>query len=98
MEPSGGNQWQPVATSGKRSEPKNPESKPKLLPLVATGCRLERMVKVALFPLGSGARPSVASLGDLPRMLAACGRDDDLARLHSLRRLSELDQSRGLSL
>ena len=48
-------------------------------------------------PLGSGVRPEVASLGDLARMLAASGRADDLARLHSLRRLAELDRSHGLT-
>jgi hypothetical protein len=45
-------------------------------------------------PLGSGVRPSVASLGDLARMLAASDREGDLARLHSLRRLAELDRVR----
>jgi hypothetical protein len=49
-------------------------------------------------PLGSGARPSVASVGDLTRMLAALGRESDLERLQSLRRLAELELSRGLEL
>jgi hypothetical protein len=49
-------------------------------------------------PLGSGVRPSVASVGDLGRMLAALGRDSDLDRLQSLRRLAELELSRGLDL
>jgi hypothetical protein len=48
-------------------------------------------------PLGSGVRPEVASLGDLARMLAASGRADNLAHLHSLRRLAELDRSHGLT-
>jgi hypothetical protein len=47
-------------------------------------------------PLGSGVRPSVASVGDLSRMLAARGRESDLPRLRSLRRLAELEQRRGL--
>jgi hypothetical protein len=46
-------------------------------------------------PIGKGLRPSVASVGDLARMLAALGRDDDLPRLRQLRRLAELE--RGLS-
>lgn len=49
-------------------------------------------------PLGSGVRPSVASVGDLARMLAALGRENDLDRLQSLRRLAELELSRGLEL
>ena len=48
-------------------------------------------------PLGSGVRPSVASLGDLARMLAASGRETDLVRLHSVRRLAELEQGHGLN-
>jgi hypothetical protein len=47
-------------------------------------------------PLGSGVRPSVASVGDLARMLAALGREGDEERLRSLRRLAELELSRGL--
>jgi hypothetical protein len=49
-------------------------------------------------PLGSGVRPSVASVGDLGRMLAALGRESDLDRLQSLRRLAELELGRGLGL
>ena len=49
-------------------------------------------------PLGSGVRPSVASVGDLARMLAALARENDLDRLQSLRRLAELELSRGLEL
>ncbi len=49
-------------------------------------------------PLGSGLRPSVASVGDLGRMLAALGRESDLDRLQSLRRLAELELGRGLGL
>ncbi len=48
--------------------------------------------------LGSGVRASVASIGDLARMLAAAGHETDLPKLQALRRLAELDQSRGLSL
>jgi hypothetical protein len=49
-------------------------------------------------PLGSGLRPSVASLGDAARMLAALGREQDLARLRTLRRVIELERQRGLGL
>lgn len=43
-------------------------------------------------PLGQGVRPSVASMGDLARMLGALGRDQDLEKLRMLRRLIELDR------
>ncbi len=48
-------------------------------------------------PLGQGVRPSVASPGDLARMLAAVDRDQDLPKLRRLRRLIELEHelSRG---
>ena len=49
-------------------------------------------------PLGRGLRPSVASLDDLARMLAARGRDEDREKLRALRRLAELDLGRGLEL
>jgi hypothetical protein len=49
-------------------------------------------------PLGSGLRPSVASLGDAARMLAARGRDEDLARLRTVRRVIELERQLGLGL
>lgn len=51
-------------------------------------------------PLGHGVRPSVASIGDLARMLAALAREQDLAPLRMLRRLVELepDLSRGRSI
>ncbi|HEX5469545.1 MAG TPA: hypothetical protein VFW80_10920 [Gaiellaceae bacterium] len=49
-------------------------------------------------PLGSGLRPSVASLGDAARMLAALGRDEDLDRLRTLRRVIELERQLGLGL
>jgi len=45
-------------------------------------------------PLGHGVRPSVASLGDLARMLAAMDRQQDLEPLHTVRRLVELDRER----
>ena len=48
-------------------------------------------------PLGQGVRPSVASLGDLARMLGARGREVDLENLRMLRRLIALDRSRGRS-
>jgi hypothetical protein len=47
-------------------------------------------------PLGRGLRPSVASIDDLARMLAALGREEDRAKLQALRRLAELE--RGLAL
>ncbi len=48
-------------------------------------------------PLGRGVRPSVASPGDLARMLAAVDRDQDMPKLRRLRRLIELEHelSRG---
>jgi len=45
-------------------------------------------------PLGRGVRPSVASLGDHARMLAALNREEDRERLRILRRLIELDRGR----
>ncbi len=44
-------------------------------------------------PIGKGLRPSVASLGDLGRMLAALGREEDVAKLRALRRLAELERT-----
>lgn len=49
-------------------------------------------------PLGSGLRPSVASVGDLARMLAALGREVDEPRLRALHRLAELERQLGLEL
>jgi hypothetical protein len=49
-------------------------------------------------PLGRGLRPSVASVDDLARMLAALGREEDQAKLHALRILAELESGRGLEL
>src|SRR4051794_20971852 len=49
-------------------------------------------------PLGSGVRPSVASVGDLARMLAALGREGDEPRLRALHRLAELERQVGLEL
>jgi hypothetical protein len=46
-------------------------------------------------PLGRGLRPSVASTGDLARMLAALGREQDEPKLHALRRVAELERSLG---
>jgi hypothetical protein len=50
-------------------------------------------------PIGKGLRPSVASIGDLARMLAARGREQDKPLLQQLRQLRELerDLGRGLS-
>jgi hypothetical protein len=44
--------------------------------------------------LGHGLRPLVASTGDLARMAAALGRDQDLERLPDLRRIVELEVDR----
>lgn len=49
-------------------------------------------------PLGSGLRPSIASLGDHARMLAALGRDEDAAELRTVRRLIELERQLGFGL
>ncbi len=49
-------------------------------------------------PLGSGIRPSVASVGDLARMISAVGREDDIAKLMAMRRIAELEVGRGLEL
>jgi hypothetical protein len=49
-------------------------------------------------PLGSGLRPSIASLGDHARMLAALGREQDAARLRTVRRLIELERQLGLGI
>lgn len=46
-------------------------------------------------PLGEGLRPSVASPGDLARMLGALGRETDIERLRTLRRVIELELERG---
>jgi hypothetical protein len=48
-------------------------------------------------PLGQGVRPSVASLGDLARMLGARGREIDLENLRILRRVIALERGRGLT-
>ncbi len=44
-------------------------------------------------PIGRGLRPRVASIGDLARMLAALGREQDVAPLRQLRTLAELERS-----
>jgi hypothetical protein len=44
-------------------------------------------------PIGRGLRPRVASIGDLARMLAALGREQDLPSLQQLRTLAELERS-----
>lgn len=45
--------------------------------------------------LGRGLRPTVASTGDLARMLAALGREQDAPRLRALRQVAELERSIG---
>ncbi len=56
--------------------------------------------RARLEPLGRGLRPSVASVDDQARMLAALGREDDRQPLLTLQRLIELDRgiSRGIEL
>jgi hypothetical protein len=49
-------------------------------------------------PLGSGLRPSIASLGDHARMLAAHRREQDTTSLRTARRLIELERQLGLGL
>jgi len=51
-------------------------------------------------PIGQGLRPSVASPGDLARMLHGLGRDEDIPKLSMMRRLIELERGlhRGLSI
>jgi len=44
-------------------------------------------------PIGRGLRPRVASIGDLARMLAALGREQDVPPLQQLRTLAELERS-----
>jgi hypothetical protein len=46
-------------------------------------------------PIGKGLRPSVASTADLARMLAALGREADMAKLIALRRLQGLERTLG---
>ncbi len=49
-------------------------------------------------PLGQGVRPAVASVGDLSRMLSALGGEDDLPKILAMRRLAEIEISRGIDL
>jgi hypothetical protein len=51
--------------------------------------------RARLEPLGRGLRPSVASLDDHARMLAALGREDDLQPLRTMQRLIELEHELG---
>ena len=48
--------------------------------------------------IGHGLRPAIASLGDLSRMLAALGREDDMPKLLDMRRLAELEISHGIEI
>lgn len=49
-------------------------------------------------PIGKGLRPRVASIGDLARMAAALGREQDHEPLRQLRVLAELERSRHRSI
>ena len=46
-------------------------------------------------PLGAGVRSSVASVGDLARMTAALGREQDEPALRMLHRVAEIERSIG---
>jgi hypothetical protein len=48
--------------------------------------------------IGKGLRPRVASVDDLARMVAARGREQDIPKLLQLRRIAELEVSRGIEL
>lgn len=48
--------------------------------------------------IGKGLRPRVASVDDLARMVAALGREEEMPQLLQLRRLAELEVSRGIEL
>jgi hypothetical protein len=48
--------------------------------------------------IGQGLRPAVASVGDLSRMLAALGREDDMPKLMDLRLLTELEVGHGIEI
>jgi len=48
--------------------------------------------------LGKGVRASIASVGDLARMISALGREDDIPKLMAMRRIAELEVGRGLEL
>jgi len=48
--------------------------------------------------LGQGVRPSVASIGDLSRMISALGREQDIPKVLAMRRLAELEISHGIEL
>jgi hypothetical protein len=45
-------------------------------------------------PLGRGVRPSVASIGDLARMVSALSDEERLPQLMQLRRLVEFERVR----
>ena len=49
-------------------------------------------------PIGQGLRPEVASKGDLARMLAALGREEDAERIVQLHRLIELEHELGFGM
>jgi hypothetical protein len=49
-------------------------------------------------PLGRGVRPSVASIGDLARMVSALGDGERIPQLMQLRRLVELERTRDRAL
>ena len=48
--------------------------------------------------IGDGLKPAFASLGDLSRMLAALGREDDMPKLLDLRQLAEIEYGHGIEI
>jgi hypothetical protein len=48
--------------------------------------------------IGQGLKPAVASVGDLSRMLASLGREDDMPKLMDLRLLTELEVGHGVEI
>ena len=48
--------------------------------------------------LGKGVRSSVASVGDLARMISAVGREDDVPNSMAMRRIAQLEACRGIEL
>jgi hypothetical protein len=62
---------------------------------VGTRCGYDDLRRAATRePVGRGLRPLVASIGDLARMAAALGREQELGPLRQLRILADLDRRR----
>lgn len=65
-----------------------------LEPVGTRGCNNLRRASTREY-LGRGLRPSIASTGDLARMLGALGREQDVSKPQTLRRIAELERSLG---